>query len=220
MNIKTILFDFDGVVVDSENLHLRALGAVLTNHGISYPDDLLGQYVGRSDSAFYQYVIDNLNSNFELNYLLDQKNKIFEEIIHELKPIDGFLNFIDDVIINNVSRAIVTSSSRETLDMVSEIFPFHNYFDIVVCEEDTNEHKPKPAPYLLGLERTKGEKETTLVIEDSVNGIIAGKSAGCIVFGLTSSLPRKVLVEAGADMVFDSYEEIRKQIIFDANLTN
>lgn len=214
MIIKTILFDFDGVVVDSESLHLRALGEVLTNHGISYPDDLLGQYVGRSDSAFFQYVIDNLSSEYSHDYLLEQKNMLFETIIKELKPIEGFFDFIDDVIKNDIPRAIVTSSSSETLKMVSKIFPFQNYFDIVVCEEDTNEHKPKPAPYLLGIERTKGEKESTLVIEDSVNGIIAGKSAGCIVFGLTSSLPREVLMEAGADMVFDSYEEIRKNIQF------
>lgn len=91
----------------------------------------------------------------------------------------------------------MTSSSNETLEMVSEIFPFQNYFDIVVCEEDTTEHKPKAAPYLLGLERTGGrKKKTTLVIEDSVNGIKAGKAAGCIVFGLTTSLPREVLIEA------------------------
>lgn len=212
MQIKTILFDFDGIVVDSESLHLRALGQVLTNHGISYPDDLLGQFVGKSDSSFYQYVIDNLNSSLELDYLLDQKNKIFERIILELKPINGFLDFIDVVIQKKILRAIVTSSSEKTLKLVSGIFPFHDYFDVVVCEEDTTEHKPNPAPYLLGLERTKGKKETSLVIEDSVNGIISGKAAGCIVFGLTTSLPREVLLKAGADRVFDNYEEIREEI--------
>jgi HAD superfamily hydrolase (TIGR01509 family) len=208
MIIKTILFDFDGVVVDSEKLHLRALGEVLHNHGISYPDDLLNDFVGKNDSLFYQYVIDNLNSSYELDYLLKQKNKIFDKIVRELQPIDGFLDFIDVVIRKNIPHAIVTSSSGETLKMVSEIFPFQNYFDIVVCEEDTTRHKPHPEPYLLALERTDGEKETTLIIEDSANGIKAGKSAGCIVFGLTTSLPRKSLLEAGADKVFDSYQEI------------
>ncbi|OQB31615.1 MAG: Phosphorylated carbohydrates phosphatase [Bacteroidetes bacterium ADurb.Bin174] len=208
MIIKTILFDFDGVVVDSERLHLKALGEVLHNHGISYPNDLLNDFVGKNDSLFYQYVIDNLNSSYELDYLLKQKNKIFDKIVRELQPIDGFLDFIDIVIQKNIPRAIVTSSSGETLKMVSEIFPFQNYIDIVVCEEDTTRHKPHPEPYLLALERTGGEKETTLIIEDSANGIKAGKSAGCIVFGLTTSLPRKPLLEAGADKVFDSYKEI------------
>jgi len=215
MTIKTILFDFDGVVVDSERLHLRALGEVLHNHGISYPNDLLNDFVGKSDSMFYQYVIDNLNSSYELDYLLKQKNKIFNKLVCELQPIDGFLDFIDVVMQKNISRAIITSSSEETLKMISEIFPFQNYFDIVVCEEDTTEHKPHPAPYLLGLERTGGEKETTLIIEDSANGIKAGKSAGCIVFGLTTSLPRKPLLEAGADKVFDSYKEISDFIHFE-----
>jgi len=208
MIIKTILFDFDGVVVDSERLHLKALGEVLHNHGISYPNDLLNDFVGKNDSLFYQYVIDNLNSSYELDYLLKQKNKIFDKIVRELQPIDGFLDFIDIVIQKNIPRAIVTSSSGETLKMVSEIFPFQNYIDIVVCEEDTTRHKPHPEPYLLALERTGGEKETTLIIEDSANGIKAGKSAGYIVFGLTTSLPRKPLLEAGADKVFDSYKEI------------
>lgn len=212
MQIKTILFDFDGVVVDSESLHLRALSEVLTNHGIRYPDSMLHDFVGKSDSLFYQYVIDNLDDSYELDYLLDEKNKIFEKIVKELKPINGFLDFIDIVIQKNIPRAIVTSSSEETLKMVSEIFPFQNYFDIVVCEEDTTEHKPYPAPYLLGLKRTGGEKETTLIIEDSVNGIKAGKFAGCTVFGLTTSLPRNTLLEAGADKVFDSYKEISEGI--------
>ena len=134
MIIKTILFDFDGVVVDSEKLHLRALGEVLHNHGISYPDDLLNDFVGKNDSLFYQYVIDNLNSSYELDYLLKQKNKIFDKIVRELQPIDGFLDFIDVVIRKNIPHAIVTSSSGETLKMVSEIFPFQNYFDIVVAK--------------------------------------------------------------------------------------
>ena len=98
MIIKTILFDFDGVVVDSERLHLKALGEVLHNHGISYPNDLLNDFVGKNDSLFYQYVIDNLNSSYELDYLLKQKNKIFDKIVRELQPIDGFLDFIDIVI--------------------------------------------------------------------------------------------------------------------------
>lgn len=217
MLVKTILFDFDGVVVDSESLHLRALGEVLHNHGISFPDDLLNQFVGKNDSLFYEYVIENINDSFELDYLLGQKNKIFENIIKELKPVDGFLDFIAQVIQNDIPRAIVTSSSSETLKMVSKIFPFQNYFDIVVCEDDTIEHKPKPAPYLLGLERTNGEKETTLIIEDSVSGVISGKSAGCVVFGLTTSLLREILLEAGADKVFDSYEEISRAIRFESH---
>ncbi len=212
MTVKTILFDFDGVVVDSESLHIRALSEVLINHGISYPDSMLHDFVGKSDSLFYQYVIDNLDDRYELDYLLNEKNKIFDEIVIELKPIEGFLDFIDLVIQKNIPRAIVTSSSEETLKMVSEIFPFHNYFDVVVCEDDTTEHKPYPAPYLLGMERTGGEKETTLIIEDSVNGIIAGKSAGCTVFGLTTSLPRNTLLKAGADKVFDSFKEISEEI--------
>jgi len=212
MTIKTILFDFDGVVVNTENLHLRALGEVLTNHGINYPDDLLQNFVGKNDALLYQYVIDNLDDSYELDYLLNEKNKIFDKIVKELKPIDGFFDFIDSVIRKKIPHVVVTSSSKETLKMISDFFPFQNYFDVVVCEEDTTRHKPYPEPYLLGLKRTGGDKETTLIIEDSVNGIKAGKSAECTVFGLTTSLPRNILLNAGADKVFDSYNEISKAI--------
>ena len=175
---------------------------------------MLENFVGRSDSSFFQYVIDNLSDKYELDYLLNQKNSIFEKIISELQPINGFPEFIELVIQNNIKRAIVTSSSKATMEMVGAVFPFRNYFDILICEEDTDKHKPYPDPYLLGLERTNSEKSTTLVIEDSINGIKSGKAAGCIVFGITTSLPREVLIEAGADLVLDSYPEILKHISF------
>ena len=131
MTIKTILFDFDGVVVNTESLHLRALGEVLTNHGINYPDDLLQNFVGKNDALLYQYVIDNLDDSYELDYLLNEKNKIFDKIVKELKPIDGFFDFIDSVIRKKIPHAVVTSSSKETLKMISDFFPFqrtHGFF--------------------------------------------------------------------------------------------
>ncbi|MFV0390576.1 MAG: HAD hydrolase-like protein [Paludibacteraceae bacterium] len=60
MLVKTVLFDFDGVVVDTERLHLKALSRVLDNHGIGYPRSMLTDFVGRSDSAFSAYAIENL----------------------------------------------------------------------------------------------------------------------------------------------------------------
>lgn len=73
-------------------------------------------------------------------------------------------------------------------------------------------HKPHPEPYLLALERTGADRQSTFIIEDSINGILAGKAAGCTVAGLTTSLDADTLEQAGADYVVRSYAALRKKI--------
>ncbi len=215
MLVKTILFDFDGVVVDSEWIHLEALRTVVEENGTDLPDGVLKQFVGKSDKSFFEYVIEHLGGKRSIEFYTEQKDLLFGKLISELKPIDGFLEFIDTILRNNVKCAIVTSSSSESLKATNEVFPFKNLIKTIVSADDVNEHKPKPMPYLKAMELLDAEPDTTLVIEDSTNGIIAGKAAGCTVFGLTTSLSRNILLEAGADLVFDSYKELRKQIRFE-----
>ena len=83
-----------------------------------------------------------------------------------------------------------------------------SFFDIVITEEDSLKHKPNPEPYLLALEHLKAEGKSTLIIEDSINGIIAGKAAGCKVAGITTSFNAKTLEDAGADYVIERFSEL------------
>lgn len=212
MNIKTILFDMDGIIIDSEKLHIKSTDLALKNFGIEIAEEKIVEFVGRSDESFFEYIYNEVDNSNSEEDMLKEKARHYDIIVKDLQYIDGFESFIDKVKTNSITTGMVTSSTYIAIGKADKILDHMKHFDIIVAEEDTNKHKPFPEPYLLGLEKTKAVAGNTLVIEDSINGIKSGKEAGCIVAGLTTSFNKEILLEAGADMVFDTYEELAEHI--------
>jgi len=209
MNVKTIFFDFDGVVIDSEPVHAKAKKLVLERYNILYPATLFDEYKGRTDKVFFTFIskeLDPLKRPAEILY--ESKRIIFEEIIKELTLVDGFFSFYQKVRDKGIATALVSSTSLYSLGLVDQIFNISKTFDLVITEVDTLKHKPEPDPYLRALEILPASTATTIVIEDSPNGIISAKRAGCFVYALTSSFSEGILTEAGADEVVRSYDEL------------
>lgn len=213
MKLKTILFDMDGIVIDSEKLHLQAMGMALDSFRIDYPDFILNDFVGRSDESFFEYVHEKINNSVSIDTLLNEKNKHFELLLQELEFVEGFPKFMSQVKEMGLKTALVTSSSQYSVDKANKLLDYIHFFDFVACEESTTKHKPHPAPYLLALENTKSDPSSSLVIEDSINGIMSGKAAGCIVAALTTSFASEVLLQAGADYVFDNYDQLAGELL-------
>lgn len=200
----------DGVVIDSEKLHLRALGLTLEQNCIAFPEEILNDFVGRSDRSFFVHAKENLDERVHIEEYIRHKEAIFDEISAELQFIDGFPDFIETVKARQIKTALVTSSPHHLVKKADEKLNFIHFFDVIIAEEDTAKHKPNPEPYLLAFKKTQAEESTTIVIEDSLNGIIAGKAAGCTVFGLGTSFATNVLINAGADAAFDTYKELKE----------
>jgi beta-phosphoglucomutase len=208
-DIKTILFDLDGVVIDSEPLHAKAKEIVLKNFNIPYPATILDDFKGIPDNVFFEYISTRLDiDNRPPEMFHDSKKIVFEEIIKELKLIDGFRPFLKKVKEMGIKTALVSSTSLYSLGLIDRLFKISDMFDLIITEVDTEKHKPDPAPYLCALEKLNVSTRKTIVIEDSPNGIISAKKAGCYVYGLTSSFDSRALIESGADKVFGSYEEL------------
>ncbi|RNC66946.1 HAD family phosphatase [Proteiniphilum sp. X52] len=214
--LKTILFDMDGVVIDSEKLHLRAMGLTLERHGIEYSQSFLTDYVGRSDESFFRHVYENMDNTHSMEELLEEKNAFFEGLLKELKYVEGFTDFIQKVKSIKLQAGLVTSSSLFTVRKVDKLLNLTSFFDIVITEEDTQKHKPNPEPYLLALDNLGADHRSTLIIEDSINGILAGKAAGCGVAGLTTSFGAATLQDAGADWVINSFSDLHPLIDYKA----
>ena len=207
--IKAILFDFDGVVIDSEPLHAKAKKIVLEKFNISYPATIFDDYKGRTDKVFFDYVSNTLDNNRRSSdFLQDTKKSVFEGIINELKLINGFLIFLQKVQDKRIRTALVSSTSLYSLALVDSLFHISEMFDLVITEMDTDLHKPYPDPYLKALEKLPADTQNSIVIEDSPNGIISAKKAGCFVYALTSSFPSDELMIAGADVIIESFDEL------------
>lgn len=212
-DVKAILFDFDGVVIDSEPLHAKAKKLVLEEFNISYPSSIFDDFKGRTDKVFFDYVSVSLdNSNRSSDFYQNLKKLKFEEIINELKLVDDFRIFLELVKERGIRTALVSSTSLYSLGLVDNLYNISGLFDLVITEVDTEFHKPHPAPYLKALEKLPSTTLDSIVIEDSPNGIISAKKAGCFVYGLTTSFQRDILREAGADEIVDSFGELIKKL--------
>lgn len=210
-DIKAIFFDFDGVVIDSEPLHAKAKKLVLEKFNISYSSSIFDDFKGRTDKVFFDYVSQKLDQGKNSSdFLQNTKKLLFEGIINELKLVEGFLPFLGKVKERGMRTALVSSTSLYSLGLVDKLYNISGLFDLVITEVDTEFHKPDPAPYLKALEKLSLTRRDSIVIEDSPNGIISAKKAGCFVYGLTTSFQSHTLREAGADEIVESFRELIK----------
>jgi beta-phosphoglucomutase len=213
--LKTILFDFDGVVIDSEPLHAKAKKIILDRYKINYPSSIFDEFKGKTDKVFFDFVSRKLGNQSQSSVLLENsKKKVFEEIINELELINGFLPFLGKVKEKKIQTALVSSTSLYSLALVDSLYHISGMFDLVITEVDTELHKPYPDPYLKALEKLRAETGNSIVIEDSPNGIISAKRAGCFVYAITSSFTRHILLEAGADVVVGSFNDLTMELGF------
>ena len=100
---------------------------------------------------------------------------------------------------------MATSATVNDLSLVFNKYEIKKYFDVIITGEDTIRHKPDPEPFFKALASTGKLASELFIIEDSPNGIIAGKAAGCFVAGITTSFNKEILKKAGADIIVNDF---------------
>ena len=215
--IKNIIFDFDGVLVDSEMLVARSFSRYLRNRNINFTEQEFSVYAGKKTVQ----VIDELSNKFSIH----NKEEFFEDIMSiandiyskELTPVNGAKLFLEQ---NHYNFFIGSNSQGNRILYGLEKVEFLNFFDADKIFSFDMVEKPKPQPdiYLAAINTHQLEKEETLVIEDSAIGVLAGVAAGVKVIGLTAGghwyadRSTKELLDAGAILSADSYESLLKEI--------
>lgn len=214
-SIKACLFDFDGVIVDSENLHTHIKQKTLDVLGISYPKDIVIKFQGRPDIDFFNYVFEELLTKktgetleISVNEMLLLKYEMYGQHSDHVELIEGINEMLACSKKQFDHTVIVTSSIIKDVKKVTNKYFNTETFDYIVSCEDTRRHKPFPDPYSKAILLCGLRPEQCLVIEDSPNGVLAGKAAGCIVAGITNTFSQASLIAANADIVFDSYEQL------------
>lgn len=216
MNYLALLFDLDGVIIDSEPLHNDAVAAALRAHGVELPASIFDEFMGIPDEVILAAVSQRyLGGRVSMPVLLAEKQRVFLQIEGQLQPIAGALAFIRHARPQYCGFALATSSLRHNQQLAFDRFDLNSYFDAVVTAEDVQNTKPHPEPYLRAAEQLGIPAASCLVIEDSLNGVRAGREAGCAVLGLTTSYTAAELEAAGATYVCTSYEEIARLLSVD-----
>lgn len=213
-DVRALIFDMDGVIIDSEPLHAEAKRLTLEHYGLQFPPDFYDQFKGMTDLDAFTFVATTyLNNAHPVDELLAYKRELYRELFERLQPIPGALEFLADARPRYEKFALTTAAFPENQQKSFARFDLGRWFDVVVTQADVIHHKPHPDPYLKTLERLALTADECIVIEDSVNGVKAGKAAGCRVVGLTTSFSEVVLREAGADVIVADYQTLRNILL-------
>ena len=204
-----VIFDMDGVVIDSEPLHERASQRVFSAYGIELDNSVFEPFKGKTDRDIVTFLKEEHDiQGASVDELLQQKRDSYAAFIDELNPIPGAISFIQQVAIS-YRLALTTSASRRNQELAFQKFNLYPFFETVITSNDITHPKPHPEPYQVTVSQLGLTPEECVVIEDSTNGVRSASAAGCIVIGITTSFDEPTLREAGAHIVIDSYDQLK-----------
>ncbi len=175
-----ILFDFDGVLLDSEPVHFECWKQVLEPFGIRFDwDTYTRKCVGVSDYEMLVLLGRQADPPVPAERLwreYPRKNALFVERIRRRPPVPEQTRELLEELHRRLPLAVVSSSSQREVVTILKETGLHGYFRTVICSEDVQRHKPDPEPYRLAAQRLGAERP--LVVEDSESGERSGRAAG------------------------------------------
>lgn len=191
-NFKAVIFDMDGVLIDSEPIHMQIEIKLLNTFGVNISKDEMSQFIGKSNQEMWTTLIHRYNLEYSISELhqitTELKSNYFRDEM--LEPIVGVVDLLKDLKENNIKIAVASSSPIEHIQIILEKLEIIQYFQEIVSGDDVEYSKPEPDIFLLAAKRLGVEPRLCMVIEDSTHGIAAAKSAGmyCVGYANPNSL--------------------------------
>ncbi len=212
--LEAVIFDMDGVIIDSEPIHFEVDKMMLKNCGVNILAEELHEYVGMTSPEMWTRLKEKYKIKLSVEELmrlqLDTKLNAIEKM--DEKPISGVLSLLKSLRENSIKIALASSAPRQLIMAVLKKFDIENYFHIVLSGEKVEKGKPKPDIFEEISRILNIAPENCLVIEDSQNGVKAEKCAGmkCIGFINENSGMQDLSL---ADLVIDSLEKVNLSLI-------
>jgi beta-phosphoglucomutase len=196
--LRAVIFDFDGVITDSEVLHLRSFNQVLAQYGIEISTkDYYKEYLGLSDLDCFKALVDRkvLQKPAKgIENLAQEKTEVFEELAKtEGRIIEGVRDFLQMLRQNNIPMAICSGALLVEIELVLEQARLRSFFEVIVSAEFVKKGKPSPEGFLLTLKKLNHGRQNVIlanqcvVIEDSHWGLEAARAAGMHSVAVTNS---------------------------------
>ena len=210
---KGILFDLDGVLINSEPVHEFTLLELSERFGRRFKDAELLPFKGlpeRSMARAFQRIFPNLTLSIDeiIGLRLEQLRRHFDRI----EMIPGALSFLQKARAEGFHLGLTTSAPRSMQVLACETFALSSYFEAVITGDDIELGKPDPEPYVRTAAKLALQTNECMVVEDAVNGVLSGKAAGCFVVAITTSFPPVPLESAGADLIVPSFSALEANL--------
>lgn len=213
--IQTVIFDMDGVIVDTEPVHHYAYYQHFSQLNIEVTDEHYQSLTGNSTRNVFQKLKDHFDLDHEVEHLIQTKRSLFNDAFdtkEDLHLIEGVEDLIKDLHQNGMELIVASSASKVTIDRVFKRFNLYPYFSHIVSGEDFPKSKPHPAIFEHAASLSINPKNQCVVIEDSTNGIQAAHAAGIYCIGY-QSVNSKGQDYSLANNVISHFNEIDAEII-------
>lgn len=205
--ITTVIFDMDGVIIDSEPIYFQIEQELFHEMGLELTPEEHLNYVGRSD--LWETVSKKYDLDVDLNEIHKKENSRYLEIISKSfdeGPIDGIEELIRELASDDITLVLASSSKMKNIELVLTTFGLLKYFDLRISGADLATSKPHPEIFLKAAEMAGSVPRECLVIEDSNNGVKAAKAANmkCVGFKNPNSGNQDL---SAADWIINSFDE-------------
>ena len=209
--IRGVIFDFDGVIVDSEYRFTRGVKGLLEGYGLAPSEEELARLPGQPIPSIIRSMKDIFHLEKSEEELMADMHIVYGQIEKlELDPVEGIEEFIQYLKDQGIRYAVATSANVHHITDAMEQAGLHFWYEEVVTHDDVTHGKPDPEVFLKTAQKLSLPKENLIIIEDSANGVRAGIRSGIFTIGLKN---RRVPLDISeADLQCEGYSEIKQYI--------
>ncbi|AZC52031.1 HAD family hydrolase [Pseudomonas chlororaphis] len=206
--LNALLFDLDGTLTDTDQLHLLALQQLLLEEDgrVFTHQEFEAHVSGQANANMCRYLFPQ-RSVAEHEAFADRKEARFRQLSPQLTPMPGLLCLLDFARERGIGVCVVTNAPRANAEHMLEVLGLGDRFGTVLVAEELPRAKPDPLPYLTGLECLGASAEAGIAFEDSIPGLTAAVGAGIFTVGLATSQSPEALLAAGAHLVVEDFND-------------
>ncbi|MDK2899233.1 MAG: hypothetical protein PWQ10_420 [Patescibacteria group bacterium] len=212
---KSIHFDMDGVLADTEPFHVAAEQQTCKDFNFNIDTKQWDSFKGQTANAIFSHLLKNYGNPKKQTVaeLINHKTNLFLDMARDqIKPINGALDFLQWARNNHEKITLVTSSNRQIQECIINSFGVAHLFDNIVTGDDIINGKPNPEPYLRSLKESCSQADSALVIEDSKSGIMSALASKCAVLAIATSYSSEELIDSEPTFIAIDFKDAKLQL--------
>jgi HAD superfamily hydrolase (TIGR01509 family) len=213
--LRAVIFDMDGVIIDSQPYHFAVEEKIFRELGFAVTEEESHSFVGMAGDLMWEYLKNKFGLQESIAELVAFDNRIrvdYFASLEKVTPIPGIVDLLDELGRNNIKIALASSSSVEVINVFISKLGIGHYFQQIISGDFVEKGKPAPDIFIHTAQALQEAAADCVVIEDSANGVKAAKAAGmkCIGFSNANSGDQDLSL---ADMVIDDFKKVNLHLM-------